>query len=325
MNEPLQKEEWKKRVEEFKGSYRNVEKAKQILEKLRQERIQKYSNITNCENCTGDFIAESRNCKDCYDITKSQDCRYIWVGENINDSQHGSNLYLKQELVYETLGTISPYNTAFSLYVFHSQNILYCDQIYNSKNLFACVSLKKKEYCIFNKQYARDEYEKLVPKILEYMKSTSEYGEFFPPSLSPHGYNETLANDYYPLSKEQVLLKSWNWHKEEEGASYQGPKTELADNIEDINDDIVKRVLLCEITKKPYKLMKQELALYRSTGLPIPRRNPDQRHKERMLKRNPRHLNNRACMKCQSSVQSTFTESQPATIYCEQCYQETVF
>jgi len=37
------------------------------------------------------------------------------------------------------------------------------------------------------------------------MMKTGEWGEFFPASLSPFGYNETVAQEYFPLSREEVL------------------------------------------------------------------------------------------------------------------------
>ena len=86
-------------------------------------------------------------------------------------------------------------------------NILYSFHCRNSSNLFACVSLRNKEYCILNKQYTKAEYETLVPKIIEHMKKTGEWGEFFPASISPFGYNETVAQEYFPLTREEALVQ----------------------------------------------------------------------------------------------------------------------
>ena len=41
------------------------------------------------------------------------------------------------------------------------------------------------------------------------MISTGEWGEFFPSSLSPFGYNETVAQEYFPLTREEVLESSF--------------------------------------------------------------------------------------------------------------------
>jgi hypothetical protein len=37
------------------------------------------------------------------------------------------------------------------------------------------------------------------------MQTTGEWGEFFDPSLSPFGYNETVAMEYFPLKKEREV------------------------------------------------------------------------------------------------------------------------
>lgn len=81
---------------------------------------------------------------------------------------------------------------------------IYVFDVHKSSNLFGCVGLRDKEYCILNKQYTREEYEKLVPQIIEKMKADGERGEFLPEWASPFGYNETVAMEYFPLSKEKA-------------------------------------------------------------------------------------------------------------------------
>ncbi|MEI8092157.1 MAG: hypothetical protein WCG98_08430 [bacterium] len=44
-----------------------------------------------------------------------------------------------------------------------------------------------------------------MPKIIEKMEADGERGEFFPTSLSPFGYNETVAMEYFPLTKEEAM------------------------------------------------------------------------------------------------------------------------
>lgn len=90
---------------------------------------------------------------------------------------------------------------------------LYSDSCNNSTYLFGCVGVRNKQYCIFNKQYTKEEYEKMVAKIIAHMQETPlktgqacERGEFFHPSLSPFGYNETVAQEYYPVSPHPVPL-----------------------------------------------------------------------------------------------------------------------
>jgi hypothetical protein len=42
------------------------------------------------------------------------------------------------------------------------------------------------------------------------MQSTGEWGEYFPIEVSPFGYNETVAQEYFPLTEEEVNSKGWN-------------------------------------------------------------------------------------------------------------------
>jgi hypothetical protein len=39
------------------------------------------------------------------------------------------------------------------------------------------------------------------------MKSAGEWGEFFPTELSTFGYNETAANEYFPMTEKEVKTK----------------------------------------------------------------------------------------------------------------------
>jgi len=180
-------------------------------------------------------------------------------------------------------------NLLFCNTIWKWEDLIYCIEVKKSKNCFACVNLKHKEYCILNKQYTKEEYNKLVPKIIEHMVSTWEWWEFFPASISPFWYNETIAQEHFPLSKEEAIKKWFNW------SNYEQPfpkvdkiieANQLPDNITDIPDDILNRAIKCEITWKPFKLIKEELTFYRKHKLSIPRRHPDQRHLDRMKLRN---------------------------------------
>jgi hypothetical protein len=307
-------------VQEFKGSQKQFQKALDLLADLRTKRIHKYANIISSENCTGDFIENSKNCNECYDINNSEDCKYVMIGVECKDCYDCSNIYIKPELSYELMGSIETFHVAYSVYVFHSQEILYSQHIHNCSNLFGCVGLKRKKFCIFNKQYSEEEYNELVPRIIEHMKKTGEWGYFFPPKYSPFGYNETLSSEYYPMSKESVLKRGWKWHQESENAAYQGQHYKAPDHIDEIENDITKKILECEKTGKLYKIIPQELKFYRQMQIPIPRKCPDQRHIERIQMRNKRTLYERNCGNCSTKVQSTYSPDQPETIYCEDCY-----
>jgi hypothetical protein len=176
-----------------------------------------------------------------------------------------------------------------------------------------------------NKQYSKKEYEELVPKIIKHMKANNEWGEFFPHNLSPFAYNETVAQNYFPMSKGEVLERGWSWYEDVESKSYKGPEYEMPNDIKDVPDDMTRHILICEVSDKLYKIIPQELEFYRKINLPIPRRCPEQRHKDRMTLVNPRRLWERECNKCNKAIQSTYAPERPEKIYCEECYLKEVY
>ena len=204
---------------------------------------------------------------------------------------------------------------------------MFCD---HSQHLFGCISAKHKQYCILNKQYTKEEYEALVPKIIEHMRKTGEFGEFFPASISPFGYNETVANEYFPLTREEALEKGFQW------SDYEAPKPQAAktiseenmkklpDSIDQIPDDVLNWALTCEISGKLFKIQPAELAFYRKMKLPIPRRHPDIRHADRMALRNPRKLWKRNCAECNEEIETTYSPERPEKVLCESCYLKAV-
>ncbi len=326
-NVQLTKQEYEKQIAAYTDSYKKQQEAIAELSELRKKSIHRASNILNCENCTGDYLENSKNCRDCFDMTESEDCRYVTVGIGTKDCLDCSNMYIKPELCFMTLGTIEAYNTAYSLYIFHSQNILYSENCFHSKDLFGCCGLKHKQYCILNKQYSKEQYEELVPKIIEQMRKAGEFGQYFPPSLSPFGYNESLAQEYMPLSKEKAKELGFHWretHDEVPTASKVIRASDLPDRISEIPDDILNWAITCEASERPYKIQKSELQYYRQQQLPIPRRHPDVRYDERMTLRNPRTLWERTCGKCGKKTMSTFSPERPETLYCEECYRKEV-
>ena len=296
--------------------------------KLRSEQVQRYANIVNSENCTGDYIENSKNCIDCYDMTGSEDCNRIQVGIEIKDNYDCSNMYLKNELCYEALGFIEVFNAAYSIFIFHSQNMLYCDYCYHSHDCFGCSGLTRKHHCIFNKQYSEEEYNELVPKIIEHMKKNNEWGLFFPSHYAPFGYNESLAQEYVPLEKDEATKRGYLWKDiKDETPQVEKiiPADRLPDKISDIPDDVLNWAIKCEKTDRPFQIIKPELRFYRTHNLPLPHLHPDERYDRRLSLRNPRKLCNRKCQKCEKDVQSTYHPSRTEAVYCEKCYLAAVY
>ncbi|PID70257.1 hypothetical protein CSB37_02630 [bacterium DOLZORAL124_38_8] len=308
-----------------------VEQVLKYLSNFRSNFARRYYVGTKNENSTGDFINNTKNIKSCFDCYELEDCKYCDYVFKVKDSMDYDVFGDNSFLIYNSIATgpNCSLNVACSCCWSGSSNNFYSHLISSCHNCLGCVGLKHKQYCILNKQYTKEEYEELLPKIIAHMKKTEEWGEFFPANMSPFAYNETVAQEYYPLTKEEALGRGYKWKDETINKKYETLKqsfdwNQIPDDIKEVEDDILTKVLFCERSGKPYKIQKAELKFYRKMNLPIPHLHPDERHKDRMKLRNPRKLYERTCTDCQKEIQTTFAPERPEKILCENCYLKVV-
>lgn len=326
-NKPYSKEDYEQKVKGFaihtNSGRRKMEKE---FKEFRLKFPHRAADITNSENCTGDRIFEAKNCDNCFDVHgKAEDMKdCVLAGYEFKDGLSCDHAGFKAELFYEMLGSIAGVNCAFSSFSWNSSDIYYSNMIVNnSHDLFGCSNMKKASYCIFNKQYSKEEYFDLRARIVEHMKKTGEWGQFFPMEISPFAYNETVAQDMYPLSKEQALSKGLKWHDEE--VREVGSGETVPDSIDDVSDDILSKTFVCDKTGTPYRIVPEELALYKKLRVPIPHFCQEARNKMRLARRKPAKSWNRKCGKCGVDVITSYSPDSPEIIYCEKCYLGEVF
>jgi len=137
-----------------------------------------------------------------------------------------------------------------------------------------------------------------------------------------------MAQEYYPLTEKEVKKMWCRW------SDYQAPApkvdkvisaSDLPQDIQTIPDDILNWAIECEISKKPFRIIEEELKFYRTNNLPIPKRHPDQRHLDRMKLRNPRIIYDRECDKCKENVKTTYSPEMPEKVYCEKCFNKEIY
>lgn len=246
---------------------------------------------------------------------------------------------------YEILvGGDGTYNSAFSTYIPNCYNVKYSSSLNNCHDCFGCIGLRNKQYCILNKQYTKEQYEELIPKIIKHMNDMPyidskgriyKYGEFFPSELSPFAYNETIAQEYFPLNKEQAMEQGYKWRETEERNYNIDMRTnDIPDSIKDIPNDIASKIIECahggncnQQCTEAFKIIPEEFEFYKRMDLPIPRLCPNCRHYERLAERNPLKLWHRKCMKpgCTNEFETSYAPDRPEIIYCEKCYQQEVY
>ncbi|MBI4836443.1 MAG: hypothetical protein HY817_04250 [Candidatus Abawacabacteria bacterium] len=324
-NQPCSQEQYEHKLAEFRVI--STEKKKVIqsqLAELRKQTPVLYMHCIGNEDCSVDYIYYSKNVHDSYDVTHAEDCRYCTTtkGKDCYDITYAR---VENELGYEDL-FVQGYNILFSRdCVVNNQHLIYCGNCFSCKNCFACVGLRSKEYCILNRQYSKEEYESLLPKLVTLMQQHNEWGEFFPMTLSLFAYNESAANEYFPLTKEQAQAQGLRWKDNNEINQYTGPKVQPPDDITQVSESILKEILTCETCQKNYRIVAQEFAFYQEQNISIPKECFFCRNKRRLLSRNPRKLFHRNCTKCNTALQTTYAPERPEKILCENCYLKETY
>lgn len=327
-NKKYSKEDYEKFLRENDlGDQKVIKKLQEEFEKHVKIFPVKYNHSVLTENSNGDYLKNTQNVSYSFNMGMCRDCKYSDSLYHANDCMDTSSFGEKIELVYEstTVGVNSNKIRFSNCIVNDSYDVTYSFNCHSAKNIFGCANMKRGTYCILNKEYTKEDYETLVLKIIEHMKKTGEWGEFFPPSLSPFSYNETVAQEYFPLSKEEAFKKGYCWKEEESVNTYQGQTIQIPAKISDLSDSVLGQILTCKESGKFYKLTPHELQFYRQMNLPAPLLCPNQRHLNRMQKRNPRKLWDRACQNCNSSIRTTYAPDRPEKVLCEACYLNTVY
>ena len=348
------KEEYQKRISETDfGSY-STHVA--LLEKMRALSLQsprKYMHTMKCQDVSGEYIYGSKNVHDSYLCFKAEDMRYC---QDIHNASGGYDCLVALRgsggLYENAVCGLEMSEVKFSFEChpscFDVSYSIFCS---SSSHLFGCVGLRKKEYCILNVQYTKEEYEALLPKIIEQMKAlpfidtnghSYTYGEFFPPELSPFAYNETIAQEYFPLSPGTAAEKNYPW-REPDVRSYVPTVSadSIPDSINDIPDTYTEQLIECghreqcsHNCSKAFKVIPSELAFYKRMKLPLPRACPNCRHYERLYYRNGFKLWSRSCMcekdghghagKCPNNFETSYAPERTEIVYCEGCYQREI-
>ena len=327
LNKPLTKEQYATKLAEYNQKYTHQELLALFLDFKSQNPV-KYTDEINTENCTGCYLVNCKNCQDCFDCEYLEDSKYCYDLKKGGDRSHTN-----YDISAFGMGVINCYEGGTVGYnanhVLFGENVWECSDVYysllcmqNSQNLFGCVGLQKQQYCIFNKQYTKEEYQDLVPRIIAQMQQAGEWGEFFPATMSPFAYNESVAQDYYPLTAAQATSQGFKWLLEDQEAPpVQHP--DIHPDITAVSDDVLKFALTCQTIDcyKRYKIQPAELAFYRKMQLPIPKNCPKHRHQKRLSMRAPRTLTDRPCTHCQAPLRTPHSNPNQK-ILCAPCYQE---
>lgn len=337
-NQQYTKEDYLKKLKDLKlDTHSGIDKLlKEVEVFFGKFPVREYTGNTFNLNVTGEYVYGSKNSKNLYLCSGAENCKWcqIITVNPAKDCMDYSGWGNNATLVYETAQSGENVNNIkFSSYCFPDCfNLEYCTWTIAGKNNFGCVNLKRKKYCILNKEYPKEEFEKLKAKIIEDMKKNPYidklgrkffYGEFFPLTMSKFAYNKSNAMRFFPKTKEQALAEGYSWN-DTESPNYPTSinSSSLPDTIAETDESILNETIGCSVCARAYKVTKGEFDLLRKMNLPIPHECPKCRENRRFDKLNPPKLYNRTCAKCEKEIITAFAPERPETVYCERCYQQ---
>ncbi|OHA00301.1 MAG: hypothetical protein A3C07_03690 [Candidatus Sungbacteria bacterium RIFCSPHIGHO2_02_FULL_47_11] len=332
-NQPLTKEAYEQKMREMRvGSRSELLRLQREFWTFVGKNFRRATRNENVVHATGTLLRNCKNCFMCFWVESGENLRYVDYSLPIKDSMDitiagaGGGM----ERMYEIVNAAT-YDIKFSHYVRQSSHsVEYSINCLNCEHCFGCVGLRNKKFCIFNRQYSEDEYWKLADETKTRMLERGEYGEFFPISMSPYPYNASLAQLEFPRTKTEVEGLGGYWAEPPISLDGVDPQTilrapeRLPDDIKDVDDGILEKVIVCETTGKPFRIIKQELEFYRKHDLPLPTKHPYQRLIERFAMKTPFRLWQYPCAKCGKETYTSYDPALKLTVYCEECYKRKV-
>ncbi len=325
-NKQYSKEEYEKELKNARfDSYENIEKLKQEFEDILKNKAVHRENLnlkttasignymTNCDKCVNTFAWEnSQNCRNCIRGLNAKDCIDQTVSWNTEVSGNNSGVNGGYEIKY-SMGSIGRYSE-------------YLDICIECEYCFSCVGLRKKKYCILNKQYTKEEYEKLKKQIISDMKNRGEYGKFFPYNMSACDYNFSNGMVYFPdVTKEEMVKLGGHWLDEDLSSQDGIPSLELPDSINDTDSNISSQALICPETHFRFNISSAEYKFHKRKGFALPRNHFDFRvikkaRKTGILKSYPYK-----CIYCKRDTEAYYPpEWRYKKIACEECYKQNI-
>jgi hypothetical protein len=326
MNEQLTKEEYEKKIVELRsGSALKIHEFSKKFEALKKVYPKKYMVGTQNENVSGNFCFQSKNVENGFRITSVEDSVNVFDVRGASDlldvAAYGANL--EEAYSCTTCGTNAS-NLQYGVSCFNSvSNLTYCIWLVQSNNCFGSTCTRGLEFAILNKQYSQEEYEEKKALLIKKMKERGEWGKMFTPKIMPFAYNESMAQVVMPLTKQGAEARGFRW------AAITFPEVDkksvlsVPDNIHDISwKDVEGKIIICEESKRPFRIIRQEFEFYKKFDLPLPRLHPNVRLQHRYPNELMFALRESKCSQCETFVLTSMTSSDK--LLCEQCYQDQI-
>ncbi|MCB9798173.1 hypothetical protein H6758_00425 [Candidatus Nomurabacteria bacterium] len=198
-------------------------------------------------------------------------------------------------------------------------NVEYCELCSNCENCFGCVGLRRKKFCIFNKQYTEEEYWKTLDAIKTQMLAEGTYGKFFRLQDSPIAYNISHAGIFFPKTKSQMESAGLRYYQGKPPASSNQTLEKVPERLSDFREEMLDKKFIDAGSGRVFQIVKPEFEFHKKFGIALPSDHSIERRLRRYKDVMEIRTSRGACEKC-SAVLYTRTPHEQVRFLCGECY-----
>ncbi|MSU26268.1 MAG: hypothetical protein EXS44_03340 [Candidatus Levybacteria bacterium] len=167
-NRQFSETEYHQQLEKYKKW--PLEKILLTIEELKKQYPITQTNELHNENSNyGNYVYYSKDCYICFDTSYSFDCGYNFNSSN-NKNSYDLTYSTENESCYEMINSGKNINSSYLAYSANCKNSNYLINCFGLKDSLGCFGLSHKQYCILNRQFTKEEYEKISQPLLEELR-----------------------------------------------------------------------------------------------------------------------------------------------------------
>ena len=134
----------------------------QELKKLLDLQPKRPSQILNSENCEhGNYVYYGKDLYNCFDCVQDSHGTYLFDTHSSANSAD-CDFCIESELCYESVDAVKCFNSNYLDYCMNTSDSEFSYDCTNCTNVFGCVRLKNKSFCIFNRQFTEEDYREKI-------------------------------------------------------------------------------------------------------------------------------------------------------------------
>jgi hypothetical protein len=164
-NRKMTEQEYKDKVKIYKTW--PAEKVFKVLTEMKLRYPLTQTRENNNENSSyGNYFFFNKNSYMMFDASHNEDCCYLYdsfYNRKIMDATYSSK---DNELSYQIVDSARLFNCDYTVFSNSCQDSSYLFDCFGLKHCLGCVKMDYKEYCILNRQFSPEDYEKISKQIL---------------------------------------------------------------------------------------------------------------------------------------------------------------